>query len=158
MYTILDTANKEDIIYILENPWDLTKSEWSVQNENDLNNTLSFIENKLDASHADGFLQVWKTLEGQTIAILGFYNVGQKIYETIFIASKYMDDYALKISLDLRDVLQKKESTVYKGCACRLYSTSDHPKQVRWFNFIGFQYLPHRNVGNSKYFEYISKS
>ena len=87
-----------------------------------------------------------------------FYNVGQKDFETIFIASKYMDDYALKISLDPRDVLQKKESTVYKGCACRLYSTSDHPKQVRWFNFIGFQYLPHRNVGNSKYFEYISKS
>lgn len=142
-----------DISYILDNPWALTESEWSLHDKSLLNNTLSEIVRRLKLTLEDGFSNIWKTQNNEPIAILGGYKIEAKKYETFFIASKHMDDHALKLSFDMRKILKEK-AAIYEGCSCGLYSTSDHPSQISWFRFLGFSYVPEGNLGNTRYFEY----
>lgn len=142
-----------DISYILDNSWGLTESEWSLHNKSSRNNTLSEIVRRLKLTAADGFSNIWRTPTNEPIAILGVHKVEDKKYETFFIASKHMDESALKLSFDMRKILKEKTS-IYKGCSCGLYSTSDHPSQITWFRFLGFSYIPEGDLGNTRYFEY----
>ncbi len=142
-----------DIMYILDNPWKLTESEWNLQNKSLLNDTLSNILRRLKLSIEDGYSKLWKTPNNEPIAILGGYKIQDKKYETFFIASYHMEEYALKLSFEMRNILKEKAS-IYKGCTCRLYSTSDHPSQMTWFRFLGFKYFPEGDLGTTRYFEY----
>ncbi|GGD85723.1 hypothetical protein [Planktosalinus lacus] len=141
-----------DILFILNNPWYLTESEWKLQDKYSIEGAHDFVVNKLELCEIDGFSKIWKTFDGQPIAILGFYVLGIKKYETFFIAGKLMDEYALKISFDLRALL-KQETSNYKGCTCVIYSASEHPGQISWFKFLGFRYVPEFNKGAARYFE-----
>ncbi len=155
MYQICNDISSNDILYVLNNPWYLTESEWGLQDKKNIENTYDVVVNKLNLCDIDGFSKIWKTSDGQPIAVLGFYVIGIKKYETFFIASKHMDAHALKISFDLREIL-KAEISNYKGCTCVINSTSDHPKQITWFKFLGFRYEPKGNIGNTRYFELTS--
>lgn len=155
MYQIHNDINSNDILYILNHPWFLTESEWELQDKKSMENALDFVVNKLKLCGIDGLSKIWKTYDGQPIAILGFYVIGIKKYETFFLASELMDKYALKISFDLRKIL-KDEMANYIGSTCIIYSTSDHPKQITWFKFLGFTYVPEGNKGTARYFELAS--
>jgi hypothetical protein len=155
MSKISEEINPEDVSYILNNPWNLTETEWGLSGNVMLDYYENYINNQLISSRQDGFSKIWKTKSGQAIAILGFYKVGAKKYETFFVASKHMEEFGMRISLDLRRIL-KEETLNYKGCSCGLYSSSDHPKHIDWFKFIGFTYMPEADKGNQRYFEYIS--
>ncbi|OIP50066.1 MAG: hypothetical protein COZ75_00520 [Flavobacteriaceae bacterium CG_4_8_14_3_um_filter_34_10] len=156
MYQIFNDISFEDILYVLNNPWFLSESEWALQDNKGIKNAFDFAVNKLKLCDIDGLSKIWKTADGQPIAILGFYVIGIKKYETFFLASKLMDNHALKISFDLRKIL-KDEMANYLGCTCIIYSTSNHPKQMTWFKFLGFTYVPERNKGAARYFELASR-
>ena len=152
MYQIYNEISTDDILYVLNNPWYLTESEWGLQDEKSIEGAFDFVINKLKLCDIDGLSKIWKTHDGKPIAILGFYVIGIKKYETFFLAGRLMDEYALKISFDLRAIL-KEEISNFKGCICVIYSTSDHPKQITWFKFLGFSYVPEGNKGTARYFE-----
>ncbi len=156
MYQIYDEISSSDILFILKNPWYLTESEWSLIDNKFIENALDYVVNQLKLCDKDGFSKMWVTHDNQPIAILGFYSVGRKKYETFFIASKHIDEFALKISFDLRELL-KKETLNYKGCTCVIRSASEHPAQISWFKFLGFIYEPKGNIGNTRYFKYVSR-
>lgn len=156
MYTIGSAISSQDILYIFNNPWHLTESEWALMDNKLIENARDYVVNQLKLCDKDGFSKMWVTPDNQPIAILGFYSVGVKKYETFFIGSKHMEACALKISFDLRELL-KAETSNYKGCSCVIYSASEHPNQISWFRFLGFTYTPKGNIGNKRYFEYISR-
>lgn len=151
----LKSIKTRDIRYILENPWSISKFEWQLEEQEDLDSTILYIQNRLKQSQDDGFYEIWKTENNKPIAILGFFNTAEKKYETFFIASKHMDEHARKLSIALKKILREKDK-VYKKCTCYLFSGSNHPKQIEWFKFIGFKYIPEKNSGGTKYFEYVS--
>ena len=143
----------QDITYILENPWQLTESEWRLQDPHLRASTFSDIIRRLKLCLETGYTKLWKTPNEEPIAILGGYKIADTTYETFFIASSHMEDYALKLSFDMRNLLAEK-ATIHKGGTCRLYSTSDHPSQMTWFRFLGFKHVPEKDVENTRYFEY----
>lgn len=151
-----DQIELNDIRYILQHPWAISAWEFELKDGKDFSDTIAFIQSKLDLAKEDGFFTCWKTADGLPIAILVFFSVGIKKYETIFMASDQMESHGLKITKACRDLLKQKAATSYKGCSCRLYSSSNHPKQIKWFEFIGFTYSPAINIGNSRCFEYTS--
>ncbi len=155
MDELYNKISTTDISYILDNPWELTKSEWGLHDKNSMAIALSDIQRRLKLTLADGYSKIWKTPNNEPIAILGGYKIEPKKYETFFIASNHMDEYALKLSFDMRKILKEKAS-VYKGCTCGLYSTSNHSSQISWFRFLGFKYIPEANLGETRYFEYKS--
>lgn len=144
----------KDILYILDNPWKVSEGEWGLEGESKQDTILSNILKLLTLTVDGGYSKIWKTQDNMPIAILGAYKVMDKKYQTFFIASKYMDEYALNVSFDMRRIL-KDLSSQYPGCTCGLYSTSNHPNQIRWFKFLGFTYESKGNIGNARYFEYI---
>ena len=146
--------NNSDILYILENPWKISEGEWGLQDKNAHHGIASNIQRKLALAANDGYLKIWRTPNHEPIAILGGHKVGEKRYETFFVASKQMEKHALAVSVDIRKVLQELTPR-YKGCTCCLYSVSEHPNQIKWFKFLGFTYVPKNNVGNSRYFEHV---
>ncbi len=145
-----------DISYIIDNPWELTANEWELHDKNIRDKTLSDIQNRLRLTMEDGYSKIWKTANNEPIAILGGYRTGDKKYGTFFIASNHMEEHALKLSFDMRQILKEK-SFDYKGYTLGLYSESEHPKQLTWFRFLGFKYKPDENSGNARYFEYTSR-
>jgi hypothetical protein len=157
MVEMHDEIGREDIKYIISNPWSISIKEWQLDDPSTHDTTMQTIDQRLEVAKTDGFAKIWKNEEQLPIALLGFYNVGYKIYETFFIASALMDMNGRKVTVDLRKLLQEKEATDYRNCRCRLYSQSDHPKQIEWFKFIGFEYFPMYNRGDVHYFEYVSK-
>ena len=156
MFVTHNKVSGDEILYILQNPWLLSKNEWQLENPSNQSIALNSILHKIAQAEKDGFFDIWKTDNDKPIAILGFFNIGVKLYETFFIASNLMESYGMKVSYELRKVLKDKEETDYRGCTCRLYSESDHPNQIKWFKFIGFDYIPEKSIGNHKYFEYVS--
>lgn len=151
---LMGKIDSKDITYILENPWNITESEWELADSNretELSNILGYLE----LTVADGYSKIWKTADNKPIALLGGFKVADKKYETFFIASKHMDEHSLKISFDMRKILKEK-SAQYKDCTLGIYSTSDHPHQITWFRFIGFKYVPEGNNGKARYFEYAA--
>jgi hypothetical protein len=157
MSEIYNEISTNDITYILDNPWKLTESEWSLEDKSLRDHAFSDIVRRLKLTVDDGYTKIWKTPIYEPIAILGGYKIEAKKYETFFIASNHMEAYALKLSFDMRAILKEK-ATIYKGCTCGLYSTSDHPSQITWFRFLGFKYIPEENLGNTRYFEYKAQS
>lgn len=155
MFKSLEEIGSADISYVLENPWQISKDEWGLRTEIDLNRIYSYIAKRLELSAEDGFSKVWRTEDKNPIGILGCNKVADKIYESFFFASKHMDEYSLKITLEMRNIL-REQAFKHKGCKCVLYSASDHPKQIAWFRFLGFEYIPENNEGNARYFEYTS--
>jgi hypothetical protein len=151
-----DEITQQDITYIIDNPWELTASEWELHDEVIRKNSLSDIQNRLKLTEEDGYSKMWKTDNNKPIAILGGYRTGDKKYGTFFIASKHMEEHALKLSFDMRQILKEKSSE-YRGYTLGLFSESEHPKQLTWFRFLGFKYKPDENSGNARYFEYTSK-
>ncbi len=148
-----DQIKPVDISYILNHPWKISKNEWKLDSNKDLPEIYSYIETHLDLSSKAGFNKIWRTPANKPIGILGCYKVEDKLYESFFFGSKHMNDYGLKLTLEMRRLL--KELTLdYKGCKCCLYSSSEHPKQISWFRFLGFEYMPKGNIGKARYFEY----
>ena len=143
-----------DILYILDHPWKITEKEWQLSTGT-RKQSLDYINKHLELSHVDGYSQIWRTADQKPIAILGGFKSGDRQYETFFVASIHMNDYALKLSFEMRMIL-KQQSARYKGCMCKLYSTSEHPKQFTWFRFLGFKHNPEGDVGNTRCFEYMA--
>lgn len=146
-----------DISYILNHPWEVSRQEWGLESHEDKIDIRAYIEHHLDLSTKDGFFRIWRTPEGETIGMLGCYEVEDKIYEAFFFASKHMNTYGIKLTLELRRLL-KDLSVNFQGCKCRLFSASDHPKQISWFRILGFEYMPNGNMGKARYFEYMVPS
>ena len=144
---------QRDISYILENPWELTEKEWGLRDTHLRDAIFLDIQNRLSKTIADGYSKIWRTTTKKPIAILGGYKIATAKYETFFIASIHMENYALQLSFDMRKIL-KEQATFYTGCTCGLYSTSDHPSQLSWFRLLGFRYVPEGDLGNTRYFEY----
>ncbi len=145
----------EDIRYILEQPWEISAHEWGLQEKKAVDGKLVYLQDYLALSHVDGYAKLWRTQQQEPIALLGGYKVGDKKYETFFIASKHMQEHAMRLSFEMRTLLKEKAAE-YKGCTCGLYSTANHPSQISWFRFLGFTYLPAKNLGARRYFEYVA--
>lgn len=151
-----DKITPNDISYILENPWEITDYEWRLNDVDNKNNMHAYIDDKLRRTIEGGYCNIWKTTNNEPIAILGAYKVTDKKLETFFVASKHMEEHALKLSFEMRQIL-KEQSYNYKGQILGLYSESEHSKQLTWFRFLGFKYKPDGNRGNTRYFEYVSR-
>lgn len=145
----------EDIMYILENPWNISEKEWNLYEKNHIERSHLYILNQLKAAEHGGMSKIWRTAEQKPIAILGCLKREEKKFETFFVASKHMEGNGLKISFEMRDLL-REQSTIFKDCTCFLYSASDHPNHITWFKFMGFTYIPEKNAGLTRYFEYVS--
>lgn len=156
MPKIHDKITPEDVWYILNNPWEITNYEWELHNESIKNNNFLIIEDNLKLAVEGGYYNIWKTANNEPIAILAAYKVANKQLESLFIASKHMEERALKLSFDMRQIL-KEQSFIFKGYTLGLYSESEHPKQLTWFRFLGFKYKPESNKDNARYFEYVSR-
>ncbi len=144
-----------EIRYILENPWKISEFEWLLDSETAIDRALEHVVRRLAQATEDGYCKLWKLEEAEPVALLACYRVGESRYETLFVASKLMESYAMKISLEMRHILQQ-QSRIFRGCTCGLYSISEHPRQIAWFRFLGFTYVPKGNAGNARYFEYTA--
>ncbi|WP_027076041.1 hypothetical protein [Maribacter antarcticus] len=144
-----------DILFILENIWEKSKPEWLLTTEDERKETLVFIQNRLKSAHPYGYAKIWKTATGEPIGILGAYKIEDKRYETFFICSRHMEEHAMKLSFEMRKILLDL-SIEYKGCALGQYAEAHRTDQRSWFRFLGFSYKPEGNVGNRRYFEYVS--
>lgn len=153
----MSNIHTEDIRYILENPWKISENEWALHLQSSPDSTLDYILSQLNLAANDGYSKIWKTENNKPIAILGCLKKDTDSFETFFVASKHMEEHALKLSFEMREIL-KEQAKIYKGCTCFLYSVSDHPKQINWFRFLGFTYKPEGDLGDKKYFEYVSPS
>jgi len=149
------TIESEDIIYILENPWNISEKEWNLYEKSQIESNHFHIQNQLKLAEDGGFSRIWKTEDNQPIAIMGCLKKEKQKFQTFFIASKHMENHALKISFVMRDLL-REQAAILRGYTCYLYSNSDHSHQITWFKFLGFTYIPERNTSFEKYFEYIS--
>ena len=155
MAAVINGISQEDIMFILNNPWKTTAAEWSLDDQEAIDKAYENVKAYLKSSVEDGYARLWKTVLGEPIAMLCGFKVAEKTYETIFLASRHMEDSALKISFDMRKILKQK-SLEYRGCKLRIYSTSDHSHQITWFRFLGFKYSPESDDGNTRVFEYES--
>lgn len=148
---------REDIAYILDNPWAISEKEWGFGDPDMRDSMIAVVLLRLEKTRENGYSRIWKTQEGLPIALLGAYQTGDRRLETFFLASEHMQEHALKISFQMRRILRELEP-VYAGYTCGLYSGSEHPNQVNWFRFLGFRYIPEGNRGRERYFEYVSPS
>ena len=140
---------------LLENPWQISKDEWGLNSESDVARISSYIAKRLELSTEDGFSKIWRTQDKNPIGILGCYKVDEKMYKAFFFASEHMGEHGLKVTVEMRKILIEQASH-HKGCKCVLYSASDHPRQIAWFRFLGFEYIPENNEGKARCFEYAS--
>lgn len=157
MPILANGISQKDVLFILDNTWEISKGEWQINDKSEKEKQLRIIKNRLDINNGGVYAKIWKTPNKEPIAILGGYKVDDKKYETFFIASKHMNDYALKLSFEMRQII-KQQALIYKGCTLAIYSASIHPKQMSWFRFLGFKYKPKGNIKNYKYFEYSSSA
>lgn len=157
MSELHDEISPVDIMYILENTWEKSKGEWLIATKSERQKTLQFIKNRLKSTQTDGFSKIWKTPNKEPIAILGAYLVDDKRYETFFICSRHMEEHSMKLSFDMRKII-KELSLKYKGCTLGQYAVGGNTDQVSWFRFLGFDYKPEGNIGNTQYFEYVSRA
>jgi hypothetical protein len=155
MATSCDNIVPADILFILENPWEISKNEWHLYDHNQIQSNLLHIQSELKLAEDGGYSRIWKTEDNEPIAILGCLKKEDQQFQTFFVASKHMEKHALKISFEMRDLL-REQSTIFKGHTCYLRSYSNHSHQIKWFKFLGFAYIPEKNTGLQKYFEYVS--
>lgn len=147
--------SKEDLWYILNNPWSISKAEWRIGDENNRKSMFTHIQELLELTVDDGYSKIWKTANDEPIAILGSYKVADKKYTTFLICSHHYDEHVMKLSFEMRKTLRDK-ALQYKGYTLGIYSISQHPNLFTWLRFLGFIYLPEGNKGNWRYFEFVS--
>lgn len=147
----------KDIQYILHHPWEVTAWEFDLNLKDNLSKTIPFLESKVNEAIHGGILQIWKTEEGIPISILICYPIAPNQYETIFLSSDEMTRHGLMVTKALKELLREKVASLSGEFYCRSFSSSNHPKVIRWFEFIGFTYKPEDRIGNSKCFEFCKK-
>ena len=145
----------EDIVYILENPWEKSRGEWLLANESERQQTLEYLKGRLEMTKPDGFSKMWKTPDGLPIALLGAFKAGEKRFETFLICSAHMEEHSIKVSFDMRKIL-KELSLKYKGFSLGQYAESHRSDRISWFRFLGFQPKPEGDIGSTRYFEFVS--
>jgi hypothetical protein len=155
MSELQNEITSKDIMYILNNPWEKLKGSWKLSNKSELQETLQYVKNLLKSSQLDGYYKIWKTPDNNPIAIIGGYKIGDKKYKTYFVTSKHMDKYGMKLSFDIRKIL-KELSVQFRGCSFSHYVEADNTDRISWFLFLGLKYKSEGNIGNTRYFEYIS--
>ena len=146
---------QEDLWFIIKKPWSISEAEWRLRDDNSRASMFIYIQELLELTKVDGYLQIWRTPALEPIAILGSYKVSDKKYTTFFICSHYYDANAMKVSFEMRKILREK-SQMHKGCTIGIYSVSKHPHLFTWLKFLGFNYLPERNNGDARYFEFAT--
>lgn len=153
----MQDISTEDILFILENPWEKSRGEWLLADETERRETLKFLQGRLEMTRSEGYARIWKTHDCEPIALLGAFKASAKRYETFLICSRHMEAFGLKLSFDMRNIL-KALSIKYKGCSCGQYAQIGNTAQISWFRFLGFKPKPKGNTGNTLYFEYASPS
>lgn len=159
MSKVQDEITKEDLSYILKNPWKFTYDEWKLHNIYNEKTALEYLLEQVELTQKDGYSKTWKTHNNLPLAILGAFKVSDTKLDCFFIASKHMEEHrqSLKVSFEMRKILEEQSYT-YKGCTLALYSESKQiESQTSWLRFLGFKYMPEGNLGGSRYFEYESK-
>ncbi|WGK64048.1 hypothetical protein [Croceiramulus getboli] len=152
-----DIIPEVDLRYILANPWSISAMEWRLGDENSKESMFHYIQELLTLTEEGGYSKIWRDEKALPIAILGCYPVAKTKYTTFLVCSDLYEEHALKISFQMRKTL-KVYAQYYPGCSIGIFSSSRHPHVFTWLRFLGFQYLPNRDDGNSRYFEYRSSS
>ena len=145
----------DDIMYILENPWEKLEWEWKLANDSERQETLEYIKDLLKLAHQGGYTKIWKTPDGKPLAIVGGYKVEDKKYATFFVSSKHMETYGIQISFDMRQIA-KELAVQFKGCSISQYADADDTDRITWYKFLGYKHNPEKDIGNELYFEYAS--
>lgn len=156
----INEITEKNLSYILNNPWKFTNYEWKLHNKYNVQTALDQITERVELTRKGGFAKIWYTQHNLPLVIFMAFKVSDTKLECYLVASKHMeeDDQALKVTFDMRKVLEE-QSYNYKGCTLAVYSQSrEIDKQMSWLRFIGFKYMPEGNVGNSRYFEYVSRA
>lgn len=148
------TIETKDITFILRNPWSVSKNEWGLRKGKNFIDIHSYIEEHLIIAREGGFQKIWRTTTGTPIAILGCYQVRPKVLETFFFASYLMEKNGSRLTREMRTLLSSKNNT-FRNHTCVLYSASTHARQIDWFRLLGFKYVPSKNIGEARYFEYV---
>lgn len=115
----------------------------------------AYLQELLDLANQDGYYKLWRTPEGEPISLLGCYKMQDKNYTTFLISSHHYDEYAMKLSFEMRSILKEKAAR-YKGYTLGIFSTSQHPNLFTWLRFLGFVHQPEKDVGDRRYFELIT--
>ena len=147
--------SSEDILYILENPWEKLQWEWKLANESERQETLQFIKDRLKLSQHGGYSKIWKTPDNEPLAIFGGYKVGDTKYATFFISSNHMEKYGIKISFDMRKIARDLVAQ-FRGCSTGQYADLDDTDRISWYRFLGYKHKPEGDIGNKRHFEYAS--
>lgn len=146
----------EELWFILNNPWSISKAEWRLGDQNNRESMFEYIQEMLELAKKDGYSRLWRTSEDEPISLLGCYKMSEKNYTTFLVSSYHYEEYAMKLSFDIRKVLRQKAKD-YKGYTLGIYSTSQHPYLFTWLRFLGFKHRPEKNQYDRRYFEYIAK-
>ena len=155
MSELQNEISSKDISYILNNPWEKLKWEWKLEDESEREETLQFIKDRLKLTQQGGYSKIWRTPDDKPLAIFGGYKVGDKKYATFFVSSKHMEENGMKLSFEMRQIA-KELALQFKGCSIGQFSEADDTDRISWYLFLGYKYKPEGNVGNMRYFEYVS--
>ena len=157
---MIRTENKitrEDLWFVLKNPWSISKVEWRLGDENNRNNMFDYLQELLHLAGKEGYTWIFKTEADEPISILGCYQMEANKYTTFLVSSIHYETYAMNLAFIKRDLLRKK--TVEKrGISLGIYSVSEHPHLFTWLRFLGFKYHPEGDNGNRRYFEFAVPS
>ncbi len=159
MSNIQDGITKEDLSYILKNPWKFSTYEWKLYNVHNEKTAFDTLMKQYELSRKDGYSKILRTPNNLPLLILMAVKASDTKLDCFLVASKHMEEHeqALKVTFEMRKVLEE-ESYNYRGCTLVVYSQSkETDKQMSWLRFLGLKYMPEGNVGNSRYFEYESR-
>lgn len=143
----------KDLWFVLNNPWDISKVEWRLGDENNRRNMFDYIQELLHRSESEGYRWIFKTEDNQPISILGCYKMDDNRYTTFLVSSIHYEAHAMNLAFIIRDLLRKKTAGK-KGVTLGIYSVSEHPHLFTWLRFLGFKYQPEGDNGNRRYFEF----
>ena len=147
----------EDLWFVLNNPWSISKLEWRLGDENNRKSMFSYIQDLLELAGQEGYTWIFKTKDNEPISILGCYRMTENNYTTFLVSSYHYEEYAMNLAFHIRQILREKTFDE-KGFTLGIYSVSEHPHLFTWLRFLGFNYQPDGNVGNRRYFEFAVPS
>jgi hypothetical protein len=150
-----DEISSRDIMYILENPWEKLQWEWKLADDDERQETLQFIKDRLKLTQQGGYSKIWKTPDDEPLAIFGGFKVEDKKYATFFISSKHMEEYGMQLSFEMRKIA-KELVEQFKGCSTGQYAEVNDTDRISWYRFLGYKHNPEKDIGNELYFEYAS--
>ena len=149
-------VSKEELWFILNNPWSISKTEWRLGDRNNRESMFEYIQEMLEMARNDGYSRLWRTSEGEPISLLGCYRVSEKNYTTFLVSSYHYEEHAMRLSFEIRQDIREK-ARFYKGYTLGIYSTSQHPHLFTWLRFLGFKHRPEKNQYDRRYFEFVSQ-